>query len=187
MMLRNQYFHFFSWLLAGNSYMVTLWWCLTYTLIYLLVTRPPLTILTWPLESRWLFTNTFTQAQFAVDSELHLYLFIVLHDSFLIMHDWSAYCSRWLGTAHYCTLLRIVTYCDAYCSRYPIVLLQYISQSAGSLLPQTWLLSSYCNCTLVAANRLRSPLPSCLIPLKVIHCNVLKWHALVNYFSSETI
>ena len=57
-MLRDQYFHFFSWLLAGNSYMVTLWWCLTYTPIYLLVTRPPLTILTWPLESRWLFTNT---------------------------------------------------------------------------------------------------------------------------------
>ena len=51
-------FHFLSWLLAGNSYMVTLWWCLTYTLIYLLVTHPPLTILTWPLESRWLFTNT---------------------------------------------------------------------------------------------------------------------------------
>ena len=51
-------FHFLSWLLAGNSYMVTLWWCLTYTLIYLLVTCPPLTILTWPLESWWLFTNT---------------------------------------------------------------------------------------------------------------------------------
>ena len=37
-LLRDQYFHFFSWLLA--------------------VTRPPLTILTWPLESQWLFTNT---------------------------------------------------------------------------------------------------------------------------------
>ena len=35
--LRNQYFHFLD---------------------YLLVTRPPLTILTWLLESRWLFTNT---------------------------------------------------------------------------------------------------------------------------------
>ena len=58
LLLRDQYFHFFSWLLAGNSYMVTVWWCLTYTLIYLLVTRPPLTILTWLLESRWLFTNT---------------------------------------------------------------------------------------------------------------------------------
>ena len=57
-LLRDQYFHFFSWLLAGNSYMVTLWWCLTHTLVYLLVTHPPLTILTWPLESRWLFTNT---------------------------------------------------------------------------------------------------------------------------------
>ena len=56
--LQDQYFSFFfSWLLADNSYMVTLWWCLTYMLIYLLVTCPPLTILMWPLESRWLFTN----------------------------------------------------------------------------------------------------------------------------------
>ena len=68
-------FHFFSWLLAGNSYMVTLQWCLTYTLIYLLVTRPPLTILTWPLESWWLFTNTGSLDSCAArycDSELRL-------------------------------------------------------------------------------------------------------------------
>ena len=56
--LRDQYFSISFLLLAGNSYMVTSWWCLTYTIIYLLVTRPPLTILTWLLESRWLITNT---------------------------------------------------------------------------------------------------------------------------------
>ena len=52
--------YLFSWLLAGNSYKVILWWCLTYTLFYLLVTHPPLTILTWLLESWWLFTNTWS-------------------------------------------------------------------------------------------------------------------------------
>ena len=87
-----------------------------------------------------------------------------------------------------CALLYITAHCDTYCSRYSIVLLQYISQAC-------WVLCSprldFFHCTvistLVVANRLRSPLPSCLIPLKVIHCNVPKWHALVNYFSSETI
>ena len=111
-MLRDQYFHFFSWLLAGNSYMVTAWWWLTYTLIYLLVTRPPLTILTWPLESRWLFTNTCSCLQWrglVGFPPRHPSLFIVLHDLFLVMHYWSAYCLRWLRTAHYCTLLRTVT------------------------------------------------------------------------------
>ena len=56
--MRPVLFNFFSWLLAGNSYMVTLWWWLTHMLIYLLVTHPPLTILMWLLESWWLFTNT---------------------------------------------------------------------------------------------------------------------------------
>ena len=96
----------------------------------------------------------------------------------------------WLRAAPYCTLLRTVTYCssDAYCSCCSIVLLQYLSQAC-------WVLCSprldFFHCTvistLVAANRRKSPFPLCLIPFKVIHCNVPKWHALVNYFSSETI
>ena len=56
-MLQPVRIYFLSWLLAGNYYMVTLRWCLTYTLIYLLVTHPPLTLLMWVLESQWLFTN----------------------------------------------------------------------------------------------------------------------------------
>ena len=41
----------------------------------------------------------------------------------------------WLRAAPYCTLLRTVTYCscDAYCSHYSIVLLQYISQACWVL------------------------------------------------------
>ena len=94
-----------------------------------------------------------------------------------------------LYIAAHCDLLLQWRYCpsDAYCPHYFIVLLQYLSQAC-------WVLCSprldFFHCTvistLVAANRLRSPLPFCLIPLKVIHCNVPKWHALVNYFSSET-
>ena len=55
------WFYFFSWLLAGNYYMVTLWWCLTYMLFYLLVTCPPFTLLTWLLESQWLIHVHFLQ------------------------------------------------------------------------------------------------------------------------------
>ena len=129
-MLRNQYFHFFSWLLADNSYMVTLWWCLTYTLIYLLVTRPPLTILTWPLESQWLFTNTclfltVTWTSWVSSTSplpiyssawlvLHAFLPIVLGDSGLRI------------TVHCCALWHLLF-------ALPIVLLQYISQACWVL------------------------------------------------------
>ena len=51
-MLQPVRIYFLSWLLAGNYYMVTLWWCLSYTLIYLLVTHPPLTLLMWVLVLR---------------------------------------------------------------------------------------------------------------------------------------
>ena len=108
-----------------------------------------------------------THAQLAVVTQSCALLYIAAHCDLLL--QWR-YCS-----------------CDAYCSRYLIVLLRYISQAC-------WVPCSprldFFHCTaivrLVAANRLRSPLPLCLIPLKVIHCNVLKWQALVNYFSSET-
>ena len=177
----------FSWLLAGNSYMVTLWWCLTYTLIYLLVTRPPLTILTWPLESQWLFTNTcsFLAVTWTVGfPPHHLYLFIVLHDSFLVMHYWSLYCLVDSCTAH-CSdsELRLTVHC---CALWLIVLvtaLLYCSLTVlksgmlGTCSPRLDFFHHTVISTLVAANRLRSPLSSCLIPLKVIHCNVPKWHA----------
>ena len=92
----------------------------------------------------------------------------------------TAHCD-WLLQWCYCP-------CDAYCLRYPIVLLQYLSQACWVLCsPRLDFFHHTVISTLVAANRLRSPLPLCLIPLKVIHCNVPKWHTLVNYFSSETI
>ena len=168
-LLRSQYFHFFSWLLAGNSYMVTLWWCLTYTLIYLLVTRPPLTILTWLLESQWLFTNTYSFLAVTWTSWVSSTspLLIVLHDSFLVMHYWSLYCSLWLRAVHYCTLLRTVTHCDAYCSRYSIVLLQYLSQAYRVLCsPRLDFFHRTVISTLVAANRLKIPSPPLPDPIQ---------------------
>ena len=99
--LRDQYFHFFSWLLAGNSYMVTSWWCLTYTLItywwhvhHLLYWRGH-----WSHDDSLLICVLVDScAAHCCDSELRL-----------TIHYWSAYCFRWLRTAHYCTLLRTVT------------------------------------------------------------------------------
>ena len=95
-------------------------------------------------------------------------------------------------TVHCCTLWPIVAVTLLFLWRLlftlPIVLLRYISQACWVLCsPRLDFFHHTVISTLVAANRLRSPLSSCLIPLKVIHCNVLKWHALVNYFSSETI
>ena len=94
-------FIFFSWLLAGNSYMVTLWWCLTYMLVYLLVTRPPLTILMWPLESRWLFTNTC------------LFLAVMWTCWVSSTSPSLIYSSAWLVPHHALTNLSIV-FCDVY-------------------------------------------------------------------------
>ena len=71
---------------------------------YLLVTHPPLTILMWLLESWWL-TNmcSFLAVMWTCwfSSTSPLCLLIVLHDSFLVMHDWSLYCSLW----HLCVLV----------------------------------------------------------------------------------
>ena len=96
---------------------------------YLLVTCPPLIILTWLLESQWLCTNTgvialsfyrplapfvlLTHAQLAVVTQSCTLLYIAVHCDLLL--QWR-YCS-----------------CNAYCSRYLIVLLQYISQACWVL------------------------------------------------------
>ena len=146
---------------------------------YLLVTCPPLTILTWPLESWWLFTNTCSFLAVTWTCWFpprHPYLFIVLHDSFLIMHYWSLYCPLW----HLHVLVTSAALLLSY-------LLEYISQSAGDLLPQTWLLSLY-YCTLVKANRPQIPTP--LLPART-HSKLFFTKGLVpskvNYSSSETI
>ena len=150
---------------------------------YLLVTCPPFTILTWPLESRWLFTNTclFLAVTWTVGlPPRHLYLFIVLHDEERVMHYWSLYCLVDSCAAHLvtqsCALLYIAAHCDlllqwrycssdAYCSHYPIVLLQYLSQACWVLCsPRLDFFHHTVISTLVAANRLRSPFPLCLIP-----------------------
>ena len=119
-------------------------------------------------------------------------LFLLTHAQLAVVTQSCALlydcCALWPIVA--VTLLLQWRYCsgDAYCSRYSIVLLQYISRACWVLCsPRLDFFHRTVISTLVAANRLRSPLPSCLIPLKVIHCNVPKWHALVNYFSSETI
>ena len=109
-----------------------------------------------------------THAQLAVVTQSCALLYIAAHCDLL---------SQW----RYCA-------CDAYCSRYPIVLLQYLSQACWvPCSPRLDFFHRTVISTLVAANRLRSQLPLCLISLKVIHCNVPTWHALVNYLSSETI
>ena len=151
---------------------------------YLLVTHPPLTILTWLLEPQWLCTNT---GVIALSFYRPLAPFVLLTHAQLAVVTQS--CALRYTTAH-CDLLLQWRYCssDAYCSCYLIVLLQYISQACWVLWsPRLDFFHRTVISTLVVANRLRSPLPSCLIPLKVIHCNVPKWQALVNYFSSETI
>ena len=118
----------------------------------------------WPLAPLFLLTH----AQLAVVTQSCALLYIAAHCDLLL---------QW----RYCP-------CYAYCSHYTIVLLQYISQACWvPCSPRLDFFHRTVISTLVVANRLRSPLPSCLIPLKVIHCNVPKWQALVNYFSSETI
>ena len=118
----------------------------------------------WPLAPLFLLTHV----QLVVVTQSCALLYIAAHCDLLL--QWC-YCS-----------------CDAYCSRYLIVLLQYISQACWVLWsPRLDFFHRTVISTLVAANRLRSPLPLCLIPLTVIHSNVPKWQALVNYFSSETI
>ena len=130
------------------------------------------------LESLWLTPLSFyrplaplfllTHAQLAVVTQSCALLYFTAHRDLLL--QWR-YCSG-----------------DTYCSRYSIVLLQYLSQACWLLCsPRLDFFHRTVISTLVAANRLRSQLPLCLIPLKVIHCIVPKWHALVNYFSSETI
>ena len=109
-----------------------------------------------------------THAQLAVVTQSCALLYITAHCDLLL--QWR-HCS-----------------CDAYCSCYLIVLLQYLSQACWVLCsPRLDFFHRTVFSTLVAANRLRSPLPLCLIPLKVIHCIIPKWHTLVNYFSSETL
>ena len=169
---------------------------------YLLVTHPPFTILTWLLESRRLFTNTCSFLAVTWTSWVPSTSPLLIYSS-----AWLVPCHAFVMLTHAqlavvtqsCTLLYIAVHCDlllqwrycssdAYCSHYFIVLLQYISQACWVLWsPRLDFFHRTVISTLVAANRLRSPLPLCLIPLKVIHCNVPKWQALVNYFSSETI
>ena len=89
-------------------------------------------------------------------------------------------------TVHCCALWPIVAVTLLFAL--PIVLLRYISQACWVLCsPRLDFFHRTVISTLVAANRLKIPTLPCLIPLKVIHCNVPKWHTLVNYFSSETI
>ena len=147
--------------------------------LYLLVTHPPLTILMWLLESWWLFTDmclflavTWT-CWVSSTSPLLIYssAWLVPHHALLIF-----YCPLWC--LH---VLVMSTALLLYCS------LEYISQSAGSLLPQTWLLSLY-YCTLVEANRPQIPTP--LLPART-HSKLFFTKGLVpskvNYSSSETI
>ena len=135
--------------------MVTLWWCLTYMLItYWWHVHH---LLYWcgckSHDDSLLIRVHFLQWHGLVGfPPRHPYLFIVLHDSFLIMHYWSFYCPLWCP----CVLVMSAALL-LYCS------LEYISQSAGSLLPQTWLLSLY-YCTLVEANRPQIPTP--LLPAR---------------------
>ena len=59
-----------------------------------------------------------------------------------------------------CALLYTTAHCDAYCSRYPIVLLQYISQAYWVLCsPRLDFFHRTVIRTLVAANRLKIPTP----------------------------
>ena len=109
--LRDQYFHFFSWLLAGNSYMVTLWWCLTYTLIYLLVTRPPFTILTWPLESRWLFTNTCSVLAVTWTYWVSSTSPLLIYSSAWLVPRHALLISLLFSVTQSCTLLYITAHC----------------------------------------------------------------------------
>ena len=77
-------------------------------------------------------------------------------------------CALLYITAH-CDLLLQWRYCssDAYCSRYSIVLLQYISQACWvPCSPRLDFFHRTVISTLVAANRLKIPSPSCLIHLK---------------------
>ena len=70
-------------------------------------------------------------------------------------------CALLYTTAH-CDLLLQWRYCscDAYCVRYSIVLLQYLSQACWVLCsPRLDFFHRTVISTLVAANRLRSPLP----------------------------
>ena len=159
----------------------------------------------WPYLSWWLMRSSLLWLRAAPHcTSLHtvtyccsdaivLLLYIAAHCDLLLQWRYCSLtvhcCALWPIVAvtllfSYCTSLRTVTYC---CSD-AIVLLQYISQACWVLCsPRLDFFHHTVISTLVAANRLRSPLPLCLIPLKVIHCNVLKWHALVNYFSPETI
>ena len=122
-------FHFLSWLLAGKSNMVTWWWCLTYTLItywwhihHLLYWHGY-----WSHDDSLLIRVHFLQWHGLVGfPPRHHYLFIVLHDSSLVMHlsCWLMRSSLlWLRAAPYCTLLCTVTYCcsDAIVLVMPIV------------------------------------------------------------------
>ena len=123
---------------------------------YWQVTRPPLTILTWLLESQWLCTNT---GVIALSFYQPLAPFVLLTHAQLAVVTQS--CALLYTTAH-CDLLLQWCYCssDAYCSRYLIVLLQYISQACWVLWsPRLDFFHRTVISTLVAANRLRSPTP----------------------------
>ena len=140
---------------------------------YLLVTCPPLTLLTWLLESWWLFTNTCS------------FLAVTWTSWVSSMSPLLIYSSAWLVPHHALLISLLSSVMSAalllYCS------LEYISQSAGSLLPQTWLLLLY-YCTLVEANRPQIPTP--LLPART-HSKLFFTKGLVpskvNYSSSETI
>ena len=85
-------------------------------------------------------------------------LFLLTHAQLAVV---TQSCALLYITAH-CDLLLQWRYCSryAYCSRYPIVLLQYISQACWVLCsPRLDFFHRTVISTLVAANRLRSPFP----------------------------
>ena len=115
---------------------------------YLLMTWPPFTILTWPLESRWLFTNTCSTPTVMWTSWVPSTSPLPIYSSaWLVPRHALLICLLFLMTraqlavvTQSCALLYIAAHCDpllqwrycsgdTYCSRYLIVLLQYISQA----------------------------------------------------------
>ena len=97
------------------------------------------------------------------------FIFLPASGPIVLVDSCAAHCcdSELRLTVHCCALWHYCS-CNAYCSRYPIVLLQYISQACWVLCsPRLDFFHRTVISTLVAANRLRSSLPSWLIHSKL--------------------
>ena len=142
--------------------------------------RPIFIYLTWCTDTGVIVTHalsfyrplaplfSLTHAQLAIVTQSCALLYIAAHCDLLL--QWH-YCSR-----------------DAYCSRYLIVLLQYISQACWVLCsPRLDFFYRTVIRTLVAANRLKIPTSLLPDPSHSYSLQRPKWQALVNYFSSETV